>query len=95
MFENILYACNNVIYMPSFNCVCAKLHVQFLICTCICNFVILVYMYVCNVYFCKVYESVMITNSQPHVRVIIVFMVVKYLCACNKLHYGKVMLVVI
>jgi hypothetical protein len=57
---------------------------------CICNFVI----YVCNVYFCKAYESVMITNSQPHVRAIIVFMCVTNLCACNNLHYGKVLLAV-
>jgi hypothetical protein len=49
---------------------------------------------VCNVYFYKAYESARITNSQPHVRAIIVFMCVKNICACNKLHYGKVRLAV-
>jgi hypothetical protein len=36
----------------------------------------------------------MITNSQPHVRAIIVFICVKNVCACIKLHYGKVLLAV-
>jgi hypothetical protein len=31
----------------------------------------------------------MISNSRPHVRAIIVFMCVKNVCACNKLHYGN------
>jgi hypothetical protein len=42
----------------------------------------------------SVYKSVIITNSQPHVRAIIVFMCVKDVCACNKLHHGKVLLAV-
>jgi hypothetical protein len=55
------------------NCVCAKFICMCNFLICICNFVI----YVCNVYFCKEYENVMITNSQPHVRAIIVFIVQK------------------
>jgi hypothetical protein len=72
------------------NCVCAKFICMCNFLICICNFVI----YVCDVYFCKAYGSVMITNSQPYVRAIIVFMCVKKICACNKLHYGKVLLAV-
>jgi hypothetical protein len=60
-----------------------------------CNFLICISNFVCNVYFCEAYESVMITNSQPHVREIIVFMCARNACACNKLHYGKVLLAVL
>jgi hypothetical protein len=73
MLENILYACDNVIYMRLLNCVCAKFICMCNFLICISNFVILICVHV--------KRMKMIT---PHVRaIIVIFMCVKNLCASN------------